>query len=170
MATEPGAPTTGENPEFRGEPVAPPSAPAERERKLEAAASDLCAALTHASALRVEDIPGGIAITMTPHAKESREVVREDAQRFQQSFAALAAEPTDIGRTSGCNLANLPKLGATTSITDTGPNVRILLTSTDPTNVDTLRQELRAFARANLPREPARTRPPAPRPRKPPRR
>lgn len=145
MGTEMPAPSTTEP----APSMAPTPAPA--------MVSDLCDSLTHAATMRQEDVPGGVAIVLTPKAHETMDTVRDDARKFQMTFTQLSAEAmghpsagaaAPMPSPSTCALGEVVHMAVSASVSEGPKAVRILLTSSDPGQVRPVRRTVRDYTRS----------------------
>jgi hypothetical protein len=110
------------------------------------AASELCESLTRAATMREEDVQGGVAIVLVPKPHETMETVRDDAKKFQQTFSQLGQMPSAPSMEGGmCPLAPLPSTGASAAVSEGPKAIRILITSPDPTQIKSIRKNVREF-------------------------
>jgi len=116
-------------------------------------ASDLCDSLTHSSSIRYEEIPGGAVLVMTPKPHETIDSVRDDARKFQTTFSQLGAQTPGMASspaegTPTCELVEVVHMGASPSITEGPKAVRVLITTSEPSQVRAIRHSARDFARS----------------------
>jgi hypothetical protein len=112
----------------------------------------LCDSLSQDANMRVEDIQGGVAIVLTPRSGKDLDAVRNDARGIERSLSPGTAgssgrtQPTGEGR---CDLMEIGRQGATTSVIEGPSEVRILMTSPDATASKNLRKQVRDYVRSS---------------------
>jgi hypothetical protein len=129
----PGAGATGE--QQGAQPQAPMAGQSERE---------MCDTLASGAKLHVEDVQNGVAIVATPRAGSNLATVRDDAQRIERQIhqGPGAGAPGAGGEACGLfSLARLPSVS--TNVTEAANSVRIVMTTSNPSEVRDLRRVAR---------------------------
>ena len=101
----------------------------------------LCEGLASSAKLRVEDVQNGIAIVAVPKQGSNLASVRDGARRLESSIHG--AEGMHGGQATGesCGIAQLGRLpSVTTAVTEGANSVRIVMTTTNPSEVKDLRK------------------------------
>lgn len=134
-----GRPSTGH--EMGGEhggAGAPPQGPAVTPMPSE---RDLCDTLTRDAKLQVEDAEGGVTLILKPRASRDLAMLREHARQI--GYRAEHSAGSSIG--PSCVLFAIGRGGATTAIAESPDAVRILITTSDSTQVQSIRRQVREF-------------------------
>jgi hypothetical protein len=102
---------------------------------------DLCDALTREARVHVEDVQGGVAIVAKPRAGNAISSVRDRAQQIERR--AGQSPGSSIG--ASCELFAIGRTGATISIAEAPDSVRLLITTSEPGQVQIIRKQVREF-------------------------
>ena len=130
-----------------GSGLGEPERPSPQQGEPGAATSEkaICDALAQSAKLRVEDVQHGVAIVATPKSGSNMSTVRDDARRLSAAIQQ-GAEP-QAGRDETCGLAELGRLpSVTVQMTEGSSAVRILMTTSNPSEV----RDLRRLAREEI--------------------
>lgn len=106
----------------------------------------LCEQLAQDSTISVQDIDNGVRIILRPKTGRDLAAIREAAQRIEQRMQPMATAAPRGDVASQCALFDVGQLGARASIQERPDEVHLILTTTDTTNVSSLRQRAREFA------------------------
>ncbi len=105
---------------------------------------EMCDTLASGAKLHVEDVQNGVAIVAAPRAGSNLATVRDDAQRIDRMIhqGPGAGAPGAGGEACGLfSLARLPSV--TTTVTEGANSVRIVMTTSNPSEVRDLRRVAR---------------------------
>jgi hypothetical protein len=105
---------------------------------------ELCDTLTREAKLHVEDVQGGVLLHATLRPSGDLSLLRDRARQLERR----AGQPSGGGGGPSCELFAIARSGAVVSVAEAPDSVRILLTTTDPNQVRTIRKQVRAFANA----------------------
>jgi hypothetical protein len=102
----------------------------------------LCNTLATEAKLRVEDVQNGVAIVFTPKAGHDLSAVRDDAHQIETS---IHQPGTSGGQSSqSCGLLSVGRLpSVTTTITEGMSTVRLVMTTSNPSEIKDLRRNAR---------------------------
>ena len=103
----------------------------------------LCEALASGSKLHVEDVQNGAAIVAVPRQGSNLATVRDEARRLESAIKTSGQEAHGSTQAAGesCGVTQLGRLpSVTTSITEGANSVRIVMTTSSPSEVKDLRK------------------------------
>jgi hypothetical protein len=102
---------------------------------------ELCDTLTRDARLLVEDVQGGVTLVLKPRPGRDLSMLREQARQIERRTEHNAG--SSIG--PSCVIFAIGRGGATTAIAESPDAVRILITTSDPSQVQSIRRQIREF-------------------------
>jgi hypothetical protein len=139
---EPGREQEAQPKEQLGSGLGQPERPSPEQGEQAMSDKAICDALAQSAKLRVEDVQHGVAIMATPKGDADVSTVRDDARRLSATIQKGAEPHADRGES--CGLAELGRLpSVTVQMSEGGQGVRILMTTSNPSEVKDLRRMAR---------------------------
>src|SRR5262249_13277316 len=105
----------------------------------------LCSMLSHVAMMRAEDSPNGVAVVLVSKRGIDMSNVKEQAHKVEHA-AATAPAPAPAGQS--CALFDATRGGATMTVVERPNSVRLVMTASDPKQLKTLREQVRAYVSA----------------------